>query len=174
MASLTRAKNFRIAGKYALAWSRTASTVDIIFSVDGHMVEPPDILDNRLPAKFADQAPKIIDTENGGQAWLWLDRVLPNVGLDAVVGRPQQELTLEPTRFEYMRPGTWNIHERVKDMDIDGFSVLICFSSFLPGFIGQSVILWPDAEKLALATMRAYNDWHRRPPQTESAVRLAR
>jgi predicted TIM-barrel fold metal-dependent hydrolase len=131
-----------------------------IFSVDDHVVEPPDIFDNRFPKKFIDHAPRIIDTENGGQAWLWLDRILPNVGLNAVAGRPQEELTLEPTRFEHMRPGTWNIHERVKDMDIDGVSVSICFPSFLPGFVGQRLTLWPDDEELALSAMRAYNDWH--------------
>jgi predicted TIM-barrel fold metal-dependent hydrolase len=131
-----------------------------IFSVDDHVVEPPDIFLDRFPSKFADQAPRIIDTDNGGQAWFWLDRVLPNVGFNAVVGRPQEELTLEPTRFEHMRPGTWDIHRRVRDMDIDGVAVSVCFPSFLPGFVGQRLTLWPDDEELALVAMRAYNDWH--------------
>lgn len=131
-----------------------------IFSVDDHVVEPPDIFQGRFPAKYADQEPRVIDTENGGQAWRWLDRVLPNVGFNAVAGRPMEEQSSEPARFEHMRPGAWNIHERVKDMDIDGVAVSLCFPSFLPGFVGQRLTLWPDDPELALAAMRAYNDWH--------------
>src|SRR5581483_11816057 len=54
-----------------------------IVSVDDHVVESPDIFDDRFPAKFADVAPRVIDTEDGGQAWLWVDRILPNVGFNA-------------------------------------------------------------------------------------------
>jgi predicted TIM-barrel fold metal-dependent hydrolase len=131
-----------------------------IFSADDHMVEPPDIFDDRFPSRFAEVAPRIVDTENGGQAWLWLDKVLPNVGFNAVVGRPREELSFEPTRFEYMRRGAWDVHERVRDMDINGIWASVCFPSFLPGFVGQRLTLWPDDEDLAWAAMRAYNDWH--------------
>src|SRR5580704_1018194 len=76
-----------------------------IVSVDDHVVEPPDIFEGRFPAKFADRAPRIVDTENGGQAWLWLDQLLPNVGFNAVAGRPRAEHTFEPSRFDHMRKG---------------------------------------------------------------------
>ena len=34
---------------------------DMVFiSVDDHVVEPPDMFDGRLPAKYADLAPKIV------------------------------------------------------------------------------------------------------------------
>ena len=45
-------------------------------------------------------------------------------------------------------------------MDIDGVYASLCFPSFLPGFVGQRLTLWPDSDELALAAMRAYNDWH--------------
>src|ERR1700722_10489036 len=57
-----------------------------IVSVDDHVVEPPDIFEGRFPAKFADVAPRVIDTDNGGQAWLWTGQILPNVGFNAVAG----------------------------------------------------------------------------------------
>ena len=53
------------------------------------MVEPPDIFEGRFPAKFADHAPRIVEMDNGGQAWLWNDQLLPNVGFNAVAGRPR-------------------------------------------------------------------------------------
>src|SRR5258706_12107451 len=85
---------------------------------------------------------------------------LPNVGFNAVVGRPSTEYGFEPTRFDEMRRGAWDVDERVKDMDIDGVAASLCFPSFLPGFVGQRLTLWPNDEELALAAMRAYNDWH--------------
>ncbi|MBW2498954.1 MAG: amidohydrolase, partial [Deltaproteobacteria bacterium] len=59
-----------------------------ILSVDDHVVEPPDIFEDRFSSLFADDAPRVVETDDGGQAWLWLDRILPNVGFNAVAGRP--------------------------------------------------------------------------------------
>ena len=61
-------------------------TIPRIISVDDHVVEPPDIFEGRFAAKFADEAPRVVDTENGGQAWLWTGQLLPNVGFNAVAG----------------------------------------------------------------------------------------
>jgi predicted TIM-barrel fold metal-dependent hydrolase len=36
----------------------------------------------------------------------------------------------------------------------------LCFPSFLPGFVGQRLTMWPSDDEVALAAMRAYNDWH--------------
>ena len=35
----------------------------ILVSIDDHMVEPPDMYKNHLPAKWLDQAPKVIRGE---------------------------------------------------------------------------------------------------------------
>ncbi len=131
-----------------------------IWSVDDHVVEPPDTFVGRFPAKFAEAAPRIIETDDGGEAWLWNGEVLPNVGFNAVAGRPSNEYGFEPTRFDEMRRGAWDIDARVADMDINGVSRSLCFPSFLPGFVGQRLTTWPDDPQLGLAAMRAYNDWH--------------
>ena len=44
----------------------------------------------------------------------------PDVGLNAVAGRPKEEYGIEPTAFDEMRPGCWDIDERVKDMNAGG------------------------------------------------------
>ena len=131
-----------------------------IVSVDDHVVEPPDAFAGRVPQRFADAAPRIVEADDGGQAWLWNGQLLPNVGFNAVVGRPPEELSFEPVRFEHMRRGSWDVNARLHDMDINGVWASVCFPSFLPGFVGQRLTLWPDDEELAFATMRAYNDWH--------------
>jgi predicted TIM-barrel fold metal-dependent hydrolase len=131
-----------------------------IVSVDDHVVEPPDMFDGRYEERFSDQMPRVIETDDGNQAWLWAGQLLPNVGLNAVAGRPADEASSEPARFEHMRRGAWDPKARLADMDLNGVWASVCFPSFLPGFVGQRLTLWPDDEDLALAAMRAYNDWH--------------
>jgi predicted TIM-barrel fold metal-dependent hydrolase len=131
-----------------------------VISVDDHVVEPKDTFTGRFPRKYADLEPKVIYDDQGGESWSWNGELLPNVGFNAVAGRPTEEYGLEPTRFDQMRRGAWDIDQRIADMDINGIFASVCFPSFLPGFVGQRLTLWPDDAELALVAMRAYNDWH--------------
>src|SRR5580704_14617794 len=131
-----------------------------LISVDDHIVEPPDTFTGRLPRKFADRAPRVVDTDSGGQTWVYDGQELPNVGFNAVVGRPVEEYGFEPVRFDEMRRGAWDIEARVADMDLNGVYASVNFPSFLPGFAGQRLQLLTDDRDLALATVRAWNDWH--------------
>jgi len=130
----------------------------ILISVDDHLVEPPDMFDGRLPAKFDDVAPKVVRRADGSDVWTFNNTVIPNVGLNAVAGRPKEEYGVEPTAFDEMRPGCYDIHERVKDMNAAGVLGSMCFPSF-PGFASRLFAAAEDKE-LALAVVKAYNDWH--------------
>jgi hypothetical protein len=76
-----------------------------IISVDDHLVEPPDMFEGRLPAKYADRAPRVIENDAGNEMWLFEGTEIPNFGLNAVSGRPQEEYGIEPTRFSEIRDG---------------------------------------------------------------------
>jgi predicted TIM-barrel fold metal-dependent hydrolase len=130
----------------------------ILVSVDDHLVEPPDVFAGRLPARFADAAPRVERTPDGSDVWVFNGSVIPNVGLNAVAGRPKEEYGVDPTAFEEMRPGCWDVDERVKDMNAGGVLGSMCFPSF-PGFAGR-LFATADDKELALAVVRAYNDWH--------------
>jgi len=130
----------------------------IMISVDDHVVEPPHLFDGRMPAKFADQAPKVITTPQGDDVWTYNGAVIPNIGLNAVAGRPREEYGIEPTAFTEMRRGCYDIHERVKDMSAGGVLAAMCFPSF-PSFSGR-LFLADDDRELSAAVVRAYNDWH--------------
>ncbi|MBL7489465.1 amidohydrolase family protein [Frankia sp. AgW1.1] len=130
----------------------------ILISVDDHLVEPPDMFKGRLPAKFDDVAPKVVRRDDGSDVWTFNGTVIPNVGLNAVAGRPREEYGVEPTSFEEMRPGCFDIHERVKDMNAAGVLGSMCFPSF-PGFAARLFAAAEDKE-LALSVVQAYNDWH--------------
>ena len=130
----------------------------IMISVDDHVVEPPHLFDGRLPAKYADLAPKVVTTPEGDDVWTYNGTIIPNVGLNAVAGRPKQEYGIEPTSFSEMRPGCYDIHERVKDMSAGGVLAAMCFPSF-PSFSGRLFLADQDHD-LSSAVVRAYNDWH--------------
>jgi predicted TIM-barrel fold metal-dependent hydrolase len=130
-----------------------------IISVDDHVVEPPDLFEGRLPSGLADRAPRVVEDDRGHQLWQIGDRTFPNLGFNAVAGRPIEELGFDPVRFEHMRPGAYDIEARIKDMDINGVYASLNFSSALPGFVGQNFMRIMKDEELALACVRAWNDW---------------
>ena len=79
------------------------------------------------------------------------------MGLNAVVGRPKEELTLDPIRFADMRIGCYDPRERAKDMLADGIYASILFPT-LPRFAGTLFIEFND-KALADLCVRAYNDF---------------
>ena len=83
---------------------------------------------------------------------------IPNIGLNAVAGRPQEEYGIEPTAFDEMRPGCFDVHERIKDMNAGGVLGSMNFPSF-PGFSGR-LFAACRGQGPGLAVLRAYNDWH--------------
>ena len=131
-----------------------------MISVDDHIVEPPNTFEGRVPAKFADRAPRIVDTADGRQTWLFDGQELPNVGFNAVVGRPVEEYSFEPVTYDEMRRGAWDIDARGADMDINGVYASLNFPSFLPGFGGARLQLTSPDLELSEACVRAWNDWH--------------
>ncbi len=91
-----------------------------LISVDDHLVEPPHLFQGRMPAKWADAAPRVELDDDGMEYWSYDGKRHYKVGLNAVVGRPQDELSFEPARFDEMRRGAWDIDARVADMDLNG------------------------------------------------------
>ena len=130
----------------------------IMVSIDDHVIEPPDMYKNHLPAKYMDLAPKSIVDENGFAKWWFQGTALGSVGLNAVVGWPNEEWGLNPSTFAEMRPGAYDIHERVRDMNRNGVLASMCF----PSYAGFSARYFQQAEDkdLSLLMLKAYNDWH--------------
>ena len=129
----------------------------ILISVDDHIVEPPDMFKNHLPKKYLDEAPRLVHNPDGSDTWQFRDVVIPNVALNAVAGRPKEEYGLEPQGLDEIRPGCWQVDERVKDMNAGGILGSICFPSF-PGFAGRLFVT--EDPEFSLALLQAYNDWH--------------
>ncbi|MBH0776303.1 amidohydrolase family protein [Nocardia bovistercoris] len=130
----------------------------ILVSVDDHLVEPPDMFADHIPAKYKDDVPKLIQRVDGTDAWVFEGQEATNVGLNAVAGRPPDEYGAEPTKLAEIREGCYDIHERIRDMNANGVLAAMNFPSY-PQFCGQYFARAKDKD-LGLAVLRAYNDWH--------------
>ena len=82
---------------------------------------------------------------------------METAALNAVAGRPREEYGLEPQSLDEVRPGCYDVHERVKDMDAGGVLASMNFPSF-PTFTARTFVC--DDLELSAALVRAYNDWH--------------
>ena len=114
-------------------------TVPVI-SVDDHLIEPPDMFEGRMPAHLAERAPRVVERDDGVQSWLYEGRSYPNVGLNAVAGRRRDTWSMDPSRFDEMRPGCYDIDARIADMDINGVWASLCFPSLVAGFCGLGLL----------------------------------
>jgi predicted TIM-barrel fold metal-dependent hydrolase len=130
----------------------------ILISVDDHVIEPPTMFDNHIPARYRDEAPRVVHGENGGDLWMFEGEFAPNMGLNAVAGCPPDEYGLDPTEYQQMRPGCYDINERVRDMSAGGLLGSLNFPT-MAHFCGQFFLRAKDKD-LSLACLRAYNDWH--------------
>jgi predicted TIM-barrel fold metal-dependent hydrolase len=89
--------------------------------------------------------------------WVYegLQRPIPQVM--ACAGFPPESLTLAPIPFAEMRAGCHDPVARLADMDLNRTERSLCFPTF-PRFAGQ-VFLEAEDQELALACVRAFNDW---------------
>jgi predicted TIM-barrel fold metal-dependent hydrolase len=128
-----------------------------LISVDDHLIEHANVWQDRLPAKYREAGPKIIETETGQQLWEYEGRRSSNIGLNAVAGKDPTQFGIDPIRYDQMIPGCYEPEERLKDMDIDGVYSGICFPTF-PRFAGTTFNEGEDKE-LARLCSQAYNDF---------------
>ena len=57
-----------------------------IISVDDHLVEPRDLFEGRVPARYAEDMPKVVAMPEGDEAWVFDGEIFRQMGLNAVAG----------------------------------------------------------------------------------------
>ena len=130
----------------------------VLVSVDDHIIEPREMFDAHIPERYRDRAPRVLTDDDGSEYWLFEGERAAYMGLNAVAGCPPEEYGLNPTRYDQMRKGCYDVHERVRDMNANGVLGSLNFPTF-PHFCGQLFARQQDKD-LSLAVVRAYNDWH--------------
>jgi predicted TIM-barrel fold metal-dependent hydrolase len=128
-----------------------------VISVDDHVIEHPRVWLDRVPARYADAAPRIVKLPDGNDTWLYEGRQSGNFALNAVAGKHPREFGMDPRSYDDMLPGCYSIEDRIKDMDIEGVWAQLCFPNF-GGFAGSTFFAAKDKE-LAKLCISAYNDF---------------
>jgi predicted TIM-barrel fold metal-dependent hydrolase len=145
-------------------------------SVDDHVVEPPTVWSDRLPAKYQDAGPRyarrrvgltrwqqgafVTDKDDNGaetDVWLFEDVVKPIRRNIAAAGLDRDEMDLNPISFDEMRKGCFDPVARLADMDLNHVGASLCFPQ-MSRFCGQEFSEAKDKD-LGLACVKAYNDW---------------
>jgi len=130
----------------------------ILVSIDDHVIEPPDLFERHMPESRRAEAPRVVHREDGVDRWVFQGLDVGPTGLGAVATWPKHEWSMDPVGFAEMRPGSYDIHERVRDMNVNGLLASMCFPTFA-GFAGTWLAQAPDRE-LTNVAISAYNDWH--------------
>jgi predicted TIM-barrel fold metal-dependent hydrolase len=129
----------------------------ILISVDDHICEPPGMFDAHVPARYRQDAPRVVEGDDGSHRW-WYGK-LPgrDLGLNAVAGKPREYYNVNASRYDEMRPGCYDVHERVRDMNAGGQLAGLNFPNWT-GFSGQVLNQGPDPD-INEIMIKAYNDW---------------
>ena len=132
-------------------------------SADDHLIEPPDLWTNRLPAAYHDQGPHIVEVD-GREYWEYEGVRTPNMmgtrrPLPGFVPTGHPDMPGKGTaRYDEIRPGCYNPVARLADMDIDGVWGQLCFPDF-SRFAGHRFYLGVKDLDLGLLCTQAYNDY---------------
>lgn len=131
-----------------------------VISADSHMMEPANLWVERLDAKYKDDAPRVVKSDNKGD-FLFVAPGIPSfpVAGGFAAGRSGQELkdflseAGQDKGYEAARPSGWDPAERLKDQDIDGVHAEVLYTT-----LGMPLFGLHDTD-LQRACFKAYNDW---------------
>jgi predicted TIM-barrel fold metal-dependent hydrolase len=152
------------------------SELPLIISVDDHVIDPPNLWLDRLPAKYHDRAPrvkrqrveriegrftnsKVIEspTAKWADVWYYDDLATPVIAGVTAVGTTRDLIAHTMVTYDEIDPGCWQQGPRLASMVENGNDVQLIFPQF-PRFCGQTFFEREDKE-LALLCVKAYNDF---------------
>jgi predicted TIM-barrel fold metal-dependent hydrolase len=139
-------------------------------SADGHVNEPPTLWTDRLPAKFKERGPRVIETRTTkGHAWIMEGQSRPSpMGFSSMYSRASKrfdraslvdsfkQIRDRGVRYEDVFPGSYDPAARVEEILEDETDAEVIFNGVQT--VWNGIKLCPDPE-LSLACYRVYNDW---------------
>ena len=130
----------------------------ILISVDDHIAEPADMFEGHVPAKYRELAPRVVTDEQRLPAVVVRRQEGPQPGPQRRGRQAAGDVQRQPVHVHEMRPGCFDVHERVRDMSAGGTLAGLNFPNWT-GFSGQVLNEGPDRAVNEIM-IKAYNDWH--------------
>jgi predicted TIM-barrel fold metal-dependent hydrolase len=130
-----------------------------VISADNHILEPPNTFIDRVPARFKDQAPRIVRGKDGGDGWS-LDGSIPESTISLPNGlgsiNPGMRIRTGPRglTWDEVLPGNYDGASHIEDMQSDGIDAAVVY----PQMVYRAYTGLADRD-LGLECLRAFNDW---------------
>jgi predicted TIM-barrel fold metal-dependent hydrolase len=118
-----------------------------VVDADGHILEPLDLWSNYIDPAYRDRAPRLVKGENGKE------RLVVDEHMIGAVGARQGVVAADTMEYKDGKPGGFDPHKRIPDMDADGIDAAFLYPSL--GLFSGAI----QDPQLAAATCRAYNRW---------------
>src|SRR5271165_713917 len=103
-----------------------------VIDSDGHILEPLTLWNDYMDPAFRDRAPKLVIDKDGKERLLVEEQVLGSQqGMGGIggVGARQGVVPAETMSYEEGRPGGFDPHKRIPDMDLDGIDAAFLYPS---------------------------------------------
>lgn len=130
-------------------------TAKRIISADSHVTEPPSVYRDRVPQRFRNRAPRLIQGEGGGEM-IVIDGMADPFPITLASGagyRGQALADRANVKLEQCYSGGWEPKQRLRDQDRDGIGGEVIYPS-----LGMYLCNHPDAEYREVM-FGAYNEW---------------
>jgi len=128
-----------------------------VVDADGHILEPLDLWDKYIDPKFRDRAPRIVKGDNGKERLVIEEHMVGDkrIGIGRIggVGARQGVVAADTLEYKDGKPGGFDPHKRIPDMDADGIDAVFLYPSL--GLFSGAI----HDPQLAAAVCRAYNRW---------------
>ena len=128
-----------------------------VVDADGHILEPLDLWDKYIDPKFRDRAPRIVKGDNGKERLVIEEHMVGDrrIGIGRIggVGARQGIVAADTLEYKDGKPGGFDPHKRIPDMDADGIDAVFLYPSL--GLFSGAI----HDPQLAAAVCRAYNRW---------------
>src|SRR5260370_4178726 len=128
-----------------------------VIDADGPIPEPLDLWDNYIAPAFRDRAPRIVKGENGKERLVIEEQAVGDgqrgIGRIGAVGARQGVVEADTMSYKDGKPGGFDPHKRIPDMDADGIDAAFLYPSL--GLFSGAI----QDPPLAAAVCRAYNRW---------------
>jgi len=128
-----------------------------VVDADGHILEPLDLWDRYMDPDFRDRAPRIVKGENGKERLVIEEHTVGTaqrgIGSIGAVGARQGVVAADTMEYKDGKPGGFDPHKRIPDMDADGIDAAFLYPSL--GLFSGAI----HDPALAAPVCRAYNRW---------------